>query len=323
MRTDRAGWAGLLTLSLVVASAGAEEWTFSGVERIEIDAVSGDVDVRPATGKDVVVRLESRVEPEDAFEPRVEQKGSTVRIDEQWHGPNSHGHVQWTVLAPAGSRDLILEMHTASGDLDVEGIDAEIDLRTASGDVRLTDVHLAARSDLSTASGDYDLRRVTLGERCELSTASGDIGLERVELADDCELSTASGDIDATDCKGPMELSTASGRVSVEKCDVVGRGKFTSASGDVDLQLGRLPKDELYASSASGDVQLDVEDFGKDFKLTMVKREDRGRIVCPFEFTSQRTYRDHDVYEEKIVERGKGAPEIILRTASGSVIVHD
>lgn len=323
MRTEKAVWAGLLALALVVSTADAEEWTFSGVDRIEIDTVSGDVDVRPATGKSVVVRLVSRVDPSDAFEPRVDQKGSVVRIEEKWHGVRSHGHVQWTILAPPKNRDLVLEMHTASGDLEVEGIAAEIELRTASGEVRLTDVQLAARSDLSTASGDYDLRRVTLGDRCELSTASGDIELQRVDFADDCELSTASGDIDAVDCKGPMELSTASGRVSIEKCDVVGHGRFTSASGDVELQLARLPEDEIYASSASGDVQLDVENFGNDFKLTMIKREDRGRIVCPFEFTSQRTFEDYDVYEEKIVERGKGAPEITLRTASGSVIVRN
>lgn len=323
MRTKRAVWAGLLAVTFLAATAGAEEWSFSGVKRIEIDGVSGDVSVRPAPGKDVVVRLESRVEPADAFEPRVEQSGSTVRIDEKWRGHNSRGHVGWTILVPPKTKDLRLEMDTASGDFEAEGIEARIDLDTASGDVELTDVHLAPSSDLSTASGDYKVRGTTLGENCELSTASGDLELDRVILEEGCEISTASGDVDALDCKGSMELSSASGDVSIENCDLVGRGKFTSASGDVELKMDKLPKDELYASSASGDVQLNVKDFGSNFKLTLIKREDRGRIVCPFEFTSERTFENHYIYEEKTVERGKGGPEITLRTASGSVVVRD
>jgi DUF4097 and DUF4098 domain-containing protein YvlB len=323
MRTMRTVWAGLFALPLLAATARAEEWSFSGVESIEIAGVSGDVAVRPATGETVVVRLDSRVEPPEALEPRVEQSGSTVRIDEKWRGHNSRGHVRWTILVPPENQDLHIEMRTASGDLTVDGIGARIDLDTASGDVGLTDVRLGSRSDLSTASGDYNLRGVTLGEKCKLSTASGDFELRRVVFDEGCKLSTASGDIDAVDCKGSMDLSTASGSVSIQKCDIVGRGKFSSASGDVELQLATLPKDEIYASSASGDVHLDVDDFGNNFKLTLIKREDRGRIICPFDFTSQRTFEDHDVYEEKTVVHGKGGPEIILRTASGSVVVRD
>lgn len=323
MRIQKAVCAGLFAVALLTATAGAEEWSFSGVKRIDLDGVSGDVAIRPATGKDFVVRLEARVTPSDAFEPRVDQSGSTLRIEEKWRGSNSSGHVEWTLLVPPKTKDLRFKMDTASGDLEVEGIAARIDLDTASGDVDLTDVQLASSSDLSTASGDYKLRGVTLGDNCDLSTASGDIELDRVTLDDDCEISTASGDIEATGCRGSMELSSASGDVSIEDCEIVGRGKFSSASGDVELELTKLPKEELYASSASGDVHLSVDDFGKAFTLTLIKRQDRGRIICPFEFTSQRTFENHHVYEEKTVEKGKGGPEITLRTASGSVVVRD
>ena len=280
-----------------------------------------DVVVRPATGKQVEVKLVARVVPADAFEPRVEQSGAALRIDERWHGGSSSGSVEWTVLVPKGDANLRLRMDTASGDLEVEGIAARIDLDTASGDIACTDVQLGNSSDLSTASGDFTFKRVTLGSSCDLSTASGDILFTDVDLGEGCELSTASGNVEAIRCKGEMDLSTASGDVVVENCQIEGRGEFSSASGDVRVQIDKLPAEELSASSASGDVSLDVADYGENFTLTLVKREDRGDIVCPFKFTSERTFEDHHVYEEKVVQRGTGGPEVWLKTASGSVIV--
>jgi hypothetical protein len=55
----------------------------------------------------------------------------------------------------------------------------------------------------------------------------------------------------------------------------------------------------------------------------MIKREDRGRIICPFDITSESTFKDHHYYEEKVVERGSGGPEIALKTASGEVVVRN
>ncbi|HZM16220.1 MAG TPA: DUF4097 family beta strand repeat-containing protein [Candidatus Krumholzibacteria bacterium] len=318
--------AGVLGLLLVARGGGPawaspEEWSFTGVERIEIKGVSGDVVVRPATGKQVEVKLVAHVVPSDAFEPRVEQSGTSLRIDERWHGGSSSGSVEWTVLVPKGAADLRLAMDTASGDLDVEGIAARIDLDTASGDIICTDVQLGNSSDLSTASGDFTFKRVTLGSNCDLTTASGDFEFTDVDLGEGCDISTASGSIEVVGCKGEMELSTASGDVVVENCQIEGRGEFSSASGDVRVRLDKLPAEELSASSASGDVSLKVADYGANFTLTLVKREDRGDIVCPFKFTSERTYEDHHVYEEKVVQRGTGGPEVWLKTASGSVIV--
>jgi hypothetical protein len=89
------------------------------------------------------------------------------------------------------------------------------------------------------------------------------------------------------------------------------------------MHFDTLPKDDLSASSASGDVYLSVADFGDDFTLILIKREDKGRISCPFKYTSEETFKDHHTYEKKIVKRGSGRPEIELRTASGKVVVKD
>jgi DUF4097 and DUF4098 domain-containing protein YvlB len=315
--------AGVAVVALVLGAGtgNAQDWSFSGVERIEIRGVSGDVEVRPAADAKITVKLVAQVSPEDAFEPRVEQNASTLRIDERWHGDSS-GSVRWTLLVPAKAAGLRIRMNTASGDLEVEGIAARIDLETASGDISLRKAELGASSEFRTASGTFTFLDATLGEDCEIKTASGDIKFTGVTLGSDCEVSTASGDIEVVDCKGKMAMSSASGDVMVKKCDIADRGDFSTASGDVSVQLAKLPSGELEATSASGDVSLDVANYGDNFTLTLVKRQDRGRIVCPFDFASERTYEDQHVYEEKIVKHGTGGPEVLLKTASGSVTVH-
>lgn len=319
----KAGAAALATLlgALWAGAASAEEWEFSGVSKIVVDGVSGNVVVRPAEGSGGLVRLESSVTPEDALEATVERKGSTLRIEEKWQGRNSSGRVEWTILLPAGDEVPRLQVSNASGDLDCQGIAARIDFDTASGDVTLVDVNLARRSDFSTASGDYSVEDMTVPADTDFSTASGDVELTNVRIEEGSKFSTASGDIRCTGSHGFMELSSASGDVMVRDSEIEGVSSFTTASGDVSLRLERLPGEDLSASSASGDVTLAVADYGENFNLVLIKRQDRGRITCPFDFTEERTFENHHVYEEKIVRRGSGSPEIELRTASGRVVV--
>ena len=309
-----------LVVAVSVSFAAAEEWDLGGASTIKLKGVSGDVVVRPADRGEAYVELYSDVYPRDAFEPSVTLEGSTLRINEDWHGSGS-GEVRWTIYLPRhGGQEL--RIATASGDLDCEDVTLRVDLDTASGDIRLVNVDLEPDSDLSTASGDYEIEDMTIREGTRFSTASGDIRLENVEVEEGVKFSSASGDIEATSCTGHLRLSSASGDVVLRRSTLIGRGKFSSASGDVELYLDELPPEGLSASSASGNVTLDAADFGGNYTLVMVRNEEHGRIQCPFDITSERTFREHrSTYEEQRVERGSGGPEIELETGSGRVVV--
>jgi Toastrack DUF4097 len=317
----RAVLMGLLTTCIAMTGASAEEWTFSSVDEIELDGVSGDVVVRPAGGGGGRVELKADVSPADSFEATVEENGSTLELREKWRG-NSSGRVEWTIYLPDGDEPRIT-ISTASGSLDCRGVTARIELSTASGDIDLEDVDLGMDSDLSTASGDYTIEEMTVRDGSAFSTASGDIELRNVELEAGVKFSTASGDVKCRGCTGHLELSSASGDVVVEDSVFEGPSRLSSASGDVALYLEQMPTENVTASSASGDVLLDSRDYGGSYTLILTRREDKGRIDCPFEITSSRTYMDRHPYEEQRVERGSGGPEIDLRTSSGKVIVRD
>ena len=304
--------------------SGDDEWEFSGVKKIKLSGVSGDVTIRPATGSTGRVELHSRVRPQDSFTPKVKQSGETLLIKEKFSGSSS-GEVEWTIYLPKTKEPMRLSINTASGDLACSDAVVDVSFETASGDIELSEVILAEGSHFSTASGDFDLEHMTITEGCEFSTASGDFDLVELTIEENCDFSTASGDIKCTNCKcgDDVDFSSASGDVIIRDTMLNGMGDFSSASGDVSLYFDELPADDVSASSASGNVYLSVADFGDDFTLILIKREDKGRISCPFKYTSEETFEDHHTYEKKIVKRGSGSPEIELRTASGKVVVKD
>ncbi len=332
-------------LLLVPGPAGAqqgESWDFTGATRIEFDGTSGDVTIVAAEGATGRVELLARVTPADAFRGEVVVRDGVVRIDEHWSGRHSSGQVKWTIRLPKSTTPVRFSGSTASGDLEIRGVAAEVRFRTASGDltmdgaslvgsskvstasgdIALTDLQVASGVSFSTASGDVELTRVKVGEDVEFSTASGDVVLEGVEAGRGTRLSTASGDVRARGCKGISRLSSASGDVDIRDCELAGEGRFSSASGDVQVAFARLPAFDLRVSSASGDAELEVGEWGDNFRLVLVKRKDRGRMSCPFPFTEEREFEENDhIYVERTVVRGTGGPEITVRSASGDVIV--
>jgi DUF4097 and DUF4098 domain-containing protein YvlB len=301
-----------------------DKWDLAGVTKIKLNGVSGDVIIRPAEDRTGRVELRSRVRPEDSFTPKVKQSGKTLSIKEKWSG-NSSGDVTWTIYLPDTKDPVRISINTASGDFTCSDAAVDVSFETASGDVDLTEVTLAEGSRFSTASGDFTLDDMTITEGCSFSTASGDFELDNLVIEENCNFSTASGDVKCSNCKcgDDVGFSSASGDVIIRDAKLRGMGDFSSASGDVSLYFDELPADDVSASSASGDVYLSVADFGDDFTLILIKREGKGRISCPFEYTSETTFEDHHTYEKKIVKRGSGSPEIELRTASGKVVVKD
>ena len=66
------------------SSVPQQEWSFSGVDTIDLDGVSGDVVVRQGRGSEIRIMLDENVRPADAFRGTAEQRGSTIFVEEDW-----------------------------------------------------------------------------------------------------------------------------------------------------------------------------------------------------------------------------------------------
>ena len=339
--------AGLLVVMVAygttVAGGKVETFSFEGIHSINIETVSGNITITSGEGDKLIVELINDLDEPELLDPELEAEEGELSIEENFTGNRVRGKTHWTVYLPKSAELRSIECSTASGDMFFEGFDVDyIETESASGRVSIDSVD-AKQFELSTASGaivldDCKVDFVKAGsasgkisvnsvraKEIDLSTASGKILLEDCE-AKTIETSSASGQISVGSVSTEeLELSTASGRIVVEDCDVEELAEVSCASGDVEIYLSHLPSKRLEASSASGDVDLEVPQFGDNFTMTLTKRADRGKIKCPFEYTEKETIRlhRHDRYltDRYLVQRGEGGPDIKLSTASGTIRV--
>lgn len=311
----------ILTAVLGLALAGLAmaqehkviEKSFKPYGSIRIKTVSGDVNLIKASGKNIKVKVEYRVEPEGAFTPEFRERGQSLRLSEHWSGRSCNGDVLWTVEVP---ENVNVKYSTASGSMNVSDLEIELNVSTASGDIELDDV--AGEFDINTASGSI---RLDGGKgEFDLSTASGGIEIDNATGIFQC--SVASGDIDIRDVEGEVECSTASGDIEGSGIKFNTPASFSAASGDIDVKLNGPLKYDLSLSTASGAVTLDFNGQSMKGLFEMTARVHRGRIIAPFEFDTEERFEQYDQeYIRKTAKIQSGEPHIEISTASGRAAV--
>lgn len=324
----------VLNLTLTAKTPGELKKEFTGISRIKVNTVSGDCIIQKGGSKSVKVYLDHSYGPDSAFIPIVEKRGSVLFIKEKFAGRTSHGSAVWNLTIPDG---LELKFNTASGSLDISGLELECDANTASGDIDLENVR--GELDASTASGNIEVNKLQ-GDRISLSTASGRVKITNVaadfrastasgsisadHLDGKIRLSVASGDIDINDCRGELQVSAASGDIDVAGLKPTDECEFSAASGDVDVRLGESVKHDLSLSAASGDCRLDFDGHTINAMIEVTARAKRNRISAPFKFDREDIHSDwggHRQMVTKSVKLGNGGPFIRLETASGKAVL--
>lgn len=147
-------------------------------------------------------------------------------------------------------RNVRLVISTASADVDVSGIDGDVEIRTTSGDVGLDDI--GGRLTLETLSGD-----VRLGGRsgpARVTTMSGDITLRGVR--DEANVHTTSGDVLlGMDRAARVEVESISGDITFDgNTTDDARLQLTTHSGDVTLRLPENVRGSMDVSTFNGDM---------------------------------------------------------------------
>jgi len=231
----------------------------------------------------------------------MEQNGSSLNLSEKSHGRHSsRGNSKWKIGIPDGM-NIKVNYSTASGDIVASDLTSNLKVNTASGNIVLTNY-----------SG-----------KIKGNTASGDIKLENVNGSID--LNTASGDVNANSIEGGFKLNTASGDISITSALINEKSSFNSASGDVDISVSQTPMHNLKLSSASGNVELNMQGNILQGFISMTTRKGfRYSINAPFEFDSVEEFERHgDKYITKTVILGDPQTKITLSTSTGDATIND
>jgi hypothetical protein len=183
------------------------------------------------------------------------------------------GHHAWTDVAIEVPQAITgrIGVHTASGDVRVEGVTSEIALDTVSGDVRV--MRTGGDLVLQTASGDLAIEDAS--GRLTAQTASGDVNVASVQT-EGFNFHTASGDIllDAMlTGDGPFRIHTASGdvRLTLRRSTAGGDEPdatlaFHTVSGDAHVAqpFRKTARRHWQAGSADRGPRIDVTTVSGD-----------------------------------------------------------
>lgn len=179
--------------------------TFEVGDRIRIEATASSGGIVVSVGPAGVVE----VTLEDPSGYVVEHRGELITVTPERGRLRRRGASDIHLRVPAA---VSLGLKTASGDVMVNVPVREVEVSTASGDIRLGS---AARLKAQSGSGDVHIDAVeTLAE---VNTGSGEVRIGVVEH--DLQVNTASGDVDVDRIGRTAGLKSASGDLTVRRFD--------------------------------------------------------------------------------------------------------
>ena len=236
--------AGLLGLTTVAMADSTFERTLnvSGQPDLYVSTGSGNIKVTPGGGGgqihvvghvhagwnafgDISSRVQRIVD-----HPPIAQEGNAVRIGDT-HDRELYNNlsIDYEITVPA---DVALNLHSGSGDIEVDRVGRYLSASSGSGNVRAHGVHGA--SSLESGSGDLELE---------------DEGPGAVKAR------TGSGTIRVHGLNGGFNARTGSGDIEAEG-HLQGASTISTGSGDVRLHLSSDSHFTLEGSTGSGDIRV-------------------------------------------------------------------
>lgn len=288
--------------------AAQERYTLRG-DRVAVHNLAGEVRVVPGEGREVVVEVARG--GEDARRLRVEQgprDGAAVlrvvypdddlvyprmrsgsrstlrvrrdgtfgggegsrRVTVRGRGRGAEAYADLRILVPAGRS---LSVHQGVGKVEVENVDGELRIHTASApvvaagtrgslgvDVGSGSVRVAASEgdvDVDTGSGSVQLASVR-GRRVRVDTGSGSVHGAGVR-ADALHVDVGSGAVELTGIRAEdVDVDTGSGSVRLELADAARTVRIDTGSGSVRLAVPASFGAEVQVKTGSGGIHVDA-----------------------------------------------------------------
>lgn len=207
---------------------------------LDVQIPAGDIEVETVDGEESVVVVDG---DEHLVEHvRVSYEGDRLAVS--FRGKKPFGITVAIGSFTFGSQGIRIRARIPHG--------ATARIETASADATLAGRLRAL--ELKTASGDLRLRGEVEGD-ARLKTVSGDVDVDRV--GGDLVVQTISGDVSVDWVGGSVEAKSVSGDLRFESVRE-GEATFTSISGDVEFGIAAGSLLDVDAGSVSGDLSSDV-----------------------------------------------------------------
>jgi DUF4097 and DUF4098 domain-containing protein YvlB len=235
--------AGLLSLTAAALADNTFDRTLnvSGQPDLYVSTGSGNIKITPGGGNqvhiigrvhagwssfgDINARIQRIVD-----HPPIAQQGNAVRVgDSNDRELFNNLSIDYEITVPA---DVALNLHSGSGDIEVNQVGRYLAASSGSGSVRAHGIH--GPSNLESGSGDLELE----------DDAPGDVRAR-----------TGSGSIRVHGLNGGFNARTGSGDIEADG-HLQGASTISTGSGDVRLHLTPDSRFTLEGSTGSGDIRV-------------------------------------------------------------------
>lgn len=239
----------LLTALLSVTTVALADNTFDKTVNVSaqpdlyVSTGSGNIHIVPGNGNQIHIvghvhagwsafgDVNSRVQ-RIVDNPPIVQNGNTVRVGEMTdHSLFNNISIDYDINVPA---DVALNLHSGSGDVEVNNAGRFLSAGSGSGNVRAHGIHGPAN----------------------LESGSGELMLEDAG-GGDVKAKTGSGNIQIRDFNGALTARSGSGNIEASG-HLQGGGSIMTGSGDVRLHLAPDSRFTLEAATGSGDIHVNM-----------------------------------------------------------------
>jgi DUF4097 and DUF4098 domain-containing protein YvlB len=180
--------------------------------------------------------------------------GSRVEVRVE-HGERRDVHVdiEFNVKVPA---DAAVDLRTVSGDIRVTNTKGEVRIQSISGNLGLEGT--ARLAAVKTVSGGITITNAGAVPQLSLSTINGDLMVQTLN-ARGLDVNTVNGDVRITGWSGDRaHIRTLDGDLDLQTSLVKGgRYEIESHAGDINLSLPEQPGFELEAHTFNGRIRID------------------------------------------------------------------
>jgi hypothetical protein len=283
----------LVSTALFSATEETLDKSFEAKDEVRFKLVLGDCQLKKSTDGRIHVNLVYSYKAEIKFEPIMEIKGSRLILEEKYRGKskNNNGYSKWTVAVPD---EIEIDFESATGSLNVDGLNLEIEGSTGTGEI-----------ELSNVKGEF-----------EVSSGTGNVDIKDSE--GEFEVSSGTGNVDINNSKGNFEASSGTGNVRADGITLDDEGNFSSGTGDAEVVFPEGTDFELNVSSGTNDAELNMKGKPIEGYFEFKCHARRGRIDSPIKFDEEKEYEEGDQkYLQKSFTKGNKSIRVYISTGTG------
>jgi hypothetical protein len=284
----------MMSLQLFAQREERVEKAYADKDEVNIKLVLGDCHIGKSNDNRIHVHLVYTYS-DDQFEPKFKERGRKLTLEEKFHGDNPRGYSSWTVDVPEGME---IDFKSATGDLLLEGIDAEIDGNTGTGEIEIRE-----------AKGEFDL-----------NTGTGNVDVTNSE--GEFDLNSGTGNVRLENAKGNFDANSGTGDVEASNITIEYEGDFNSGTGDVEVVSPKGEDFDLTVSSGTDDAVLIMKGSPIEGYFEFTSHARKGRIDSPVKFDEEEEYWQGDnEYVRKSFTKGKETPRFYIKTGTGRAVL--